>query len=183
MYSFHHGGGIIGCECKICGEMIEAGTNEVNHLISCHIIKHHSLGKGLVRFHPPQYNSWLLANFPKSINNPLPNRTHHELSYVLEIFPQLLLLKVDDNADFDRILCERIFEVFDKPYVGLLKYSTVHDLSCVFYNTNYFCCICDIPYDSGLPSMEIIMEHIRYCLIASQLAAPRGSSIHRSARR
>lgn len=166
VYSFHHGGGIIGCECKICGEMIEAGTNEVNRLISCHIIKHHSLGKGLVKI--SRYSGFIEGNFPKSINNPLPGRAHHDFSRVLEIFPQLPLLKVDDNADFDRILCERIFEVSNKPerYSGPSTHSVVHNLSCVFYNTNYFCCICDIPYDSGLPSMEIIMEHIKYCLIA-----------------
>ena len=172
-----------GCyECLICGKIIPTiPAVFIAHIVDIHVLNHK--GNAMVI---RDFWGTIIANFRRSQNSKFTyNAVKHIFGAVVDVFPQITLLKVDaapqerlhardNNTTFDGRLWECLIknssglDSYPSNVVGLciknyhvegLCNGTGQELLQIMRNTDYYCCVCDNPYDAGLPSMEIVIQH------------------------
>lgn len=158
-------------ECVICGKIIPTiPAIFTAHMVDIHVLNHTKGNAMLIR----DFWGTIIANFRRSQNSKFTyNAVNHIFEYVIDVFPQIALLKVDDS-NFDRRLWDCLIknsnglDSYPSNVVGLciknyhvegLCNGTGQELLQIMRNTDYYCCVCDNLYDAGLPSIEMVIQH------------------------
>ncbi len=133
--------------CVLCEKIMSAGKLSGNSLVWVHhIIQHHPQ----ITIQSPFETS---RNLRININIDGCMRHDYEPA-LLTMFPQLIVLSVDDTLTY---YIEHQEEILSTIYADIR-------------NRNYSCKLCSMEYDS-FPTLKVVHNHVKKCVIAARSAA------------
>lgn len=144
--------------CKICMEMISVNAEGNRRKWASHLRKQHQK----IFITPSTADQSL--NITIFLDSHIQVKDYSAFLVLFAKLPQLLALTTADKHVYYRE------DQSDGELVNVIRDDIM--------NSNYSCRLCSMDYDS-FPTLKLVHRHLRRCIIASQLAAPRGSKIRR----